>query len=262
MRLLPALVASLPLLSFASSTTPDYTDLWYNPAESGWGANVVQQGSTLFVTFFVYGPNGQPTWYVASGATQSGGSTSGTFTGTLYQTTGPYFGAGSFDPASVGVTQVGQMTFNASASSASAATLTYTVNGTQVSKNVQRQTFAGDNIAGTYLGASMGTWSSCGTPRNGYVESSATFTVTQDGQSVQIREDGSNYTCSYFAAYGASGRLGTLAGNGLCSDGVNFTFTASEVSVGRDALAMRLGLQQVGGCRFDGRMGGMRKGAL
>jgi hypothetical protein len=259
MRILSAVAACVPVIAFASSTTPDYTDLWYIPAESGWGANVVQQGDTMFVTLFVYGSNNQPTWFVASAATQTGGSTSGIFTGTLYQTSGPYFAAGSFSPSSVSVTPVGQLTFNASGSNAG--TLTYTVNGASVSKNVVRQSFAGDNFTGSFLGGSMGTWSACGA-RNGYVESGATFTIAQSGANVSIREDGSNYTCTYTAAYGTSGRYSTLSGNGICTDGVNFTFTAGDAEVSRDAFSLRLALNQVGGCRFDGRMGGVRKGPL
>jgi len=260
MRILSALAACVPVVAFASSTTPDYTDLWYIPAESGWGGNVVQQGNTMFVTLFVYGPNNQPTWYAASAVTQTGGATSGTFTGLLYQTNGPYLAGGPFNPASVSATQVGQLTFNASGSNAS--TLTYTVNGTTVTKSVVRQTFAFDNLTGSYLGGSMGTWSACGNGRNGYVESGATFTLDQSGTSVQMREEGSNYTCTYNATYGASGRFGLFSGQGICSDGVNFTFTASDVEVSRDAFSLRLALNQIGGCRFDGRMGGVRKGAL
>ena len=29
---------------------PDITDMWWNANESGWGMNIVQQGSTSFVT--------------------------------------------------------------------------------------------------------------------------------------------------------------------------------------------------------------------
>jgi len=260
MRFLTALASCLPVVAFASSTTPDYTDLWYIPAESGWGANVVQQGNTMFVTLFVYGPNNQPTWYVASAVTQTGGSSSGTFTGALYQTTGPYFAGGSFNPSNVGVTQVGELTFNGSGSNA--ATLTYTVSNVPVTKNVVRQSFGADNLTGSFLGGSMGTWSSCG-GGNGYVESGATFSIAQTGSTVSMREDGSNYTCTYNATAGSIGRFGTLSGNGICTDGTNFTFTASDVEVSRDAVSMRLSLNRVGGtCHFDGRMGGVRKGPL
>jgi hypothetical protein len=258
LRLLAASLATASTFSFGSATTPDYTDLWYNPAESGWGANVVQQGTTMFITLFVYGPTGQPTWFVASDVRQSGDATSGTFTGTLYQASGPYF-VGTFNSANVAATPVGTVTFNASG--VSTASLTYTVNGTSVAKTVQRQSFGTDNFTGSYLGGSMGTWSACGA-RSGYVESGATLTVTQDGSAVTMREDGSNYTCTYTAQLGSSGRFGTLAGNGLCSDGVNFTFTATEMTASRDAFGLRLVLNQVGGCHFEGRMGGVRKGPL
>jgi hypothetical protein len=48
----------------------DYTDIWFNPSEQstaggGWGVNVVQSDAFLFLTFFVYGPDNKPTWYVA-----------------------------------------------------------------------------------------------------------------------------------------------------------------------------------------------------
>ena len=47
----------------ATTTIPDYGDIWYNaPAESqsGWGVNIAQQGEILFVTLFVYGPDRTP----------------------------------------------------------------------------------------------------------------------------------------------------------------------------------------------------------
>jgi len=124
-----------------------------------------------------------------------------------------------------------------------------------------RQTFGGDDYSGSFLGGSMGTWTQC-RARDGYVESGATFTLAQNGTGVQIREEGSNYTCTYNANYAAAGRFGTFVGNGICSDGVNFTFTAADAEVSRDAFSLRLALNQVGGCRFDGRMGGVRKGPL
>jgi len=39
----------------------DYSDMWYIPAESGWGANFTQNANILFVTFFIYDQNGKPT---------------------------------------------------------------------------------------------------------------------------------------------------------------------------------------------------------
>ena len=35
----------------------DYSDLWWNPSESGWGFNIIQHGTgVLFCVMFTYGP--------------------------------------------------------------------------------------------------------------------------------------------------------------------------------------------------------------
>src|SRR5438477_11100290 len=106
MALLFFLAAAFPAAATTSST--DFTDLWWNPSENGWGVNVIHQGDTFFATLFVYGTDGTARWFVASNLTGSGTI----FSGTLYQTAGPYFGAGTFNPAGVGVTPVGAMTFS------------------------------------------------------------------------------------------------------------------------------------------------------
>lgn len=250
-----AAAISLPFAATAAPTT-DFSDLWFIPAESGWGANVIQQDDILFVTLFVYGPNGQPTWYVASSTTRTGSGS--TFSGPLYRATGPYFGAGSWPANSVQVTQVGTLTF--SAPQTSAATLTYSVDGVTVTKSIVRQTWDMENIAGTYLGATAGTWSGCGGGRDGYQESVANFLVSQDGIAIQMREDGAGYTCNYSGTYSQAGRLGAIQGGGLCGDGINQTLAASEVQTTPLSMAMRLTVSQTNGCRFTGRMSAVRRG--
>ena len=59
MRSLPA--AALAAVSFAAHAT-DYTDIWWNPAESGWGVNIVRSNTFIFATFFGYGPGNVPAW--------------------------------------------------------------------------------------------------------------------------------------------------------------------------------------------------------
>src|SRR5690348_8358425 len=111
-KLLAAIATVAASAVHANTVTTDFTDLWWIPSESGWGANVIQQQDILFATLFVYGSNNQPIWYVASAA-QYQGQVNGqfTFTGPLYQTTGPYFGAGGFNPNNVANRQVGSFTF-------------------------------------------------------------------------------------------------------------------------------------------------------
>ena len=82
---------ALPLRAAAT----DYTDIWYLPSESGWGVNLIQAEDVIFATFFIYGPNNQPTWYVAIIYRDANGN----FAGNLYSTVGPYFG-GPWNPAS------------------------------------------------------------------------------------------------------------------------------------------------------------------
>ena len=122
--------------SRASAT--NYTDMWWNSAESGWGINVTQQGDVLFSTLFTYAANRQGTWYVmANGARQSDGS----YLGDLFRTTGPAFNAVPFTPLGASnVVMVGTMRFRFT--SGTTATLDYTVNGVTVSKSIIRQVFS------------------------------------------------------------------------------------------------------------------------
>src|SRR6266403_561727 len=92
--------------AYSTSFSIDQSDLYYLPAESGWGIQLVQRGSVIFATMFVYGPSNTPTWYVAT--MQFAGNF--TWTGDLNATTGPYFGTVPFNPANVVATKVGTMT--------------------------------------------------------------------------------------------------------------------------------------------------------
>jgi hypothetical protein len=61
-----ALVIGSPVSRLAdAAVTTNYSDLWWNPLESGWGVNISQQADILFVTFFVFDANRQPSWYTA-----------------------------------------------------------------------------------------------------------------------------------------------------------------------------------------------------
>lgn len=113
----------------------NYTDLWWNPNESGWGINFNHQDNKLFATLFTYDPSGAPMWLVMPDGSRQG---DGSYTGRLYRTTGPAFNAIPFGPATP--TQVGDLRVVFSASSAG--TLTYTFDGATVSKPITRQGFS------------------------------------------------------------------------------------------------------------------------
>jgi hypothetical protein len=113
----------------------NYQDLWWNPAESGWGINMVQQGTIIFATLFTYAPSGRDLWVVGPALHRQ---LDGTYEGALYTTSGTTFDASPWIPVSVA--EVGTMNIRFTAGNR--ATLTYTLNGVQVVKSIERQVFA------------------------------------------------------------------------------------------------------------------------
>ncbi|HEX7403967.1 MAG TPA: cytochrome c [Usitatibacter sp.] len=114
----------------------DYSDLWYNAAESGWGLNLVQHApsNNVFGVIYTYEAPNRPVWYVIPGGTWT---SSTIFTGSLYHVTGSPANVASFKLGDV--TPVGSATL--AFTDANHASFTYTVNGAQVTKSVQRQPF-------------------------------------------------------------------------------------------------------------------------
>jgi hypothetical protein len=121
-----------------SSAATNYQDLWWrvNGTESGWGINVTHQGDTIFLTWFTYDEAGNGLWLVASNMARTA---PGSYTGTLYRTTGPAFNA-AWDPALVTATAVG--TASLTFSDGNTGTFGYVVNGISGSKPITRQVFA------------------------------------------------------------------------------------------------------------------------
>jgi len=91
------------------SPTPsdNYSDGWWNPAESGWALIVQQSGNALVATWNVYDAAGHPVWYsLQPGAWIRDASGSLRYVGTIYAATGPYWG-GPFTAGAVSATAVG-----------------------------------------------------------------------------------------------------------------------------------------------------------
>jgi|SRR5690349_2156717 len=116
----------------------NFTDLWWNPAESGWGVNLVQHPSgIIFATWFVYGPDGKPIWYHIPEGTWT---LPNEYRGPIYRTTGPYFG-GAFDPSAVTRTLVGSAVIGFDEHDFNRAGFEFTIDGIKVTKTVQRLSF-------------------------------------------------------------------------------------------------------------------------
>ena len=130
-------LASIPdTVPAPAEGTTNYTALWWDREESGWGVNFNHQGNILFGTLFTYDADRAPLWLVMSAGRLLGSSS--TFAGDLYRTTGPAFNANPFTPVPF-PTKVGTMTVTFSG--ANSATLTYSVNGVTVSKAIERQVY-------------------------------------------------------------------------------------------------------------------------
>jgi hypothetical protein len=113
----------------------DYTALWMNRQESGWGLSLYQ-GPThaMFGVLFVYNGSNQPEWYSLQGGRWT---SSTTWSGTVYRTTGPALSS-FFNPSQVAYTNVGSATLDFTRAPEGGATFTYTINGTSATKTIER----------------------------------------------------------------------------------------------------------------------------
>ena len=114
------LTAALPAAAQSIPAT-NYSDMWWNPAESGWGLSLVQHPThKVYAVWYTYDPREQdpatgqfkPLWFVMDGGTWTSPTT---LTGPAYVTNGvPFSQAGS----NTTVTQAGTFTFTFTSSGA------------------------------------------------------------------------------------------------------------------------------------------------
>lgn len=126
---------------FSSGTAPsayDYTDLWWNASESGWGIALAQDSGMIFAAWFTYDNTGKAIWYVASNCTLASAASETSCTGNLYQVSGGS-SITSLWRQNVTVNPVGTLTINFS--NANNAVLSYSINGVAASRTITRQPF-------------------------------------------------------------------------------------------------------------------------
>jgi lysyl endopeptidase len=116
-----------------AATTPpstiNYAGAWYNESQSGWGVNVISGTNSYAMFIYHYDQDSSPGWYLASG-TLSGTS----FSHPLLAFTGPWFGAPPFNPSAVANRTAGTISMNFT--SATTATVTFTIDGRSVSSSL------------------------------------------------------------------------------------------------------------------------------
>lgn len=127
-----AIVLSLLALALpaAAQSVPaaNYSDMWWNPNESGWGVSIAQHAGThqVFAVWYTYDPREpaaagryKPLWFVMPGGTWTSPTR---LTGSVYVTNGVPFNQSGSNPKS---NPVGSFTFEFS--TPSSGTFTYNV---------------------------------------------------------------------------------------------------------------------------------------
>jgi hypothetical protein len=118
-----------------SISVADYTGAWYKADENGWGISIVRGGSGAYgIVMYNYNAGHNPTWYFMSGGSVSGS----TYTGPVTMYTGSAFSE-PFSTVPIATTNVGNVTINFA--STTAATMTYTISGTTISKPITKIQF-------------------------------------------------------------------------------------------------------------------------
>jgi hypothetical protein len=239
-----------------ASLGTNFSDQWWNPTESGWGASVLQQYDTLFIDLFVYGPDGLPRWYTAAVyyQPQSGRSL---FTGDLYVTSGPWFGA-FFNPAAVGSRRVGTLQFDAT--STDTATMTYSVDGVVVTKSVERQLWTYEDFSGSYYGGMVYDQNSCvNAANNGHVEELGPFQIDHPANNTFTLALQSNFgNCTIVGNYSQLGHMGTVDANYSCTYGISGTMTLYELERTGAGMTGRF-VADNNACSASGTLGGVQR---
>lgn len=215
--LLLCLLALAPTMARAA----DFTDIWYIPAESGWGVNVVQSNAFMFVTFFIYGADKKPTWYSAN-LTADG---SGAYSGKLYATTGTYY-ALPWNPADLTQTEVGTATFQPTSNATATLTYILTAGSVTVTKSIQRQTLTAIPLGGLYIGGQAGQYAGANCAARGSYTDTLRLQAVQNGNAITLSftYDASGQACTLAGTMAQFGKVYTVPGATYqCRSGINTT---------------------------------------
>jgi hypothetical protein len=212
----------------------DYTDIWFNASQPGYGFNIVESddGSGfpfLFVTFFIYGPTGAPTWYTAQ-LTWNGVDA---FAGNVYATAGTFFGV-PWNAANLSVLQAGTASFKPNPNNNYQGTLSYMVTGVGSSTTpLTRQTLTSIATSGTYVGGQSGSFSGCNAAAdNGAYKDYYDLQVAQGagGNVTYAFTFKSGLTCQFTGTYLQNGQYFSVPNAAYtCSDGTLTTAQMSEI---------------------------------
>lgn len=235
----------------------DYSDHWWNPAESGRGIMIEQRGERAYAIVYDFRDNGLPVWYIAPGLTVSRATPDAppVLSGALFRA----FDNGPGTTPRVEADQIGEITINGE--SESAARVVYSVSGRRTEQPLRRLDFADTRPQGRYL-ATLATadTASASQPAEQVASLVFTATTTPQGEFVLASESAGAagaVRCSYSRGddgplYLQTGRVATITARSLCN-GVAGTLTLREIeftSAGFTARMDETGARTISGARL------------
>jgi hypothetical protein len=240
----------------ATSFTTDQSDIWSVTGEDGWGFQMIQRGSVIFVTVYVYDETRTPIWYTAT-LDYIGDFV---WSGDLILTSGPWFGTVPFNANTVTVRKVGTMRWTAKTTTTGE--LRYDVDGVPVVKNARRFLAGYDDFSGRYGGGLHVDTTGCfNAGFNGTIEGLGTLVVTQNNQAMTLVANlGTAGSCTFTGILSQAGQFGDVSGTYSCSGSPAALFEIYEMQVNISGLTFRFETNSNAstGCKDSGWFGGMR----
>ncbi len=133
--------ATPPTCTFTTGSrvnATNFTDLWWNPNEAGWGFNMVHQSDSIFAAWYTYGANGTAMWLSTLATKQTDGSFKGDVNRPLSGT--PFSQINNASATTIPLPKVGEITIRFS--DGEHASISYTVDGSTQTKSLERFVFA------------------------------------------------------------------------------------------------------------------------
>ena len=129
------IVVQLCFCNAWAQTGPNYSDLWWNQNESGWGMMLNHQGDTIFAPWYTYGVDGKARWYTVQVTRQADGS----YAGPIGQTTGVPLNLINGQASLKSTTTVGNATLRFANNNAG--TFAFTIGNVTQTKAISRQQY-------------------------------------------------------------------------------------------------------------------------
>jgi hypothetical protein len=209
-------IAAAVLLAIFATTAPattNYQDWWWNPALSGMGFNIGQQGNTVVVAWYLYDSASRPTFLLLSG--QLVGNT---LEGTLWRSSGPLPGPG-YDPDAVTSTEVGtgRLVFQSS----NLATFTYNYDGLSGTISLARFSYALSDVSGEWEKFTTSVYTNCqDLSLRGPRSDNGSYSINQSGSSITVHDVYSTgVACTYNLTGTQRGSYIDASGTVSCDDG-------------------------------------------